>query len=292
MLADNVRSEKVVYIGELPATAKGKAAVTVKLKCASTTAQLVMFSGNLNFSGKIVPVASGDSIPGTLRFQLKHRSASNAVVSTTNFDVNVQPDGVIRVQKLPFNATTLVTPKQSVELSLIPLDKPLSKSNANLKIAYAAPASGSTETSRLSDDPDISSVPAGEAKKIQLVYVGLLPPTSRGVEPGDFRFGTVRGPDDPWNGNLSIKGRLTSSGGPLPQQLQLVVRHTKSAGAVLRTEKFDINVAADGAIALQKFPITTENAAGIKESLQFSVISVDRDFPLSSVKLTLTYAQT
>ncbi len=99
----------------------------------------------------------------------------------------------------------------------------------------------------------------------------------------------VAGLRTPPIGNLNAKGKFISQESrSLPTQVQLIVKFTTSKGNVLATERYDITVEADGKIPLQKLPLNTTVALGT-QALQFSTLSMDRDFPLTSANIKVFF---
>ncbi len=283
-----VKKETIDYVGDLPPTQAGKEVALVRMKAATTKSRMALFTGNFIFSGKIQPDNAADFLPDTVRFELRKKSARGQIQAALPFVVAVQNDGTIKPQKFSFATALFVSPKESVEVAIIPVDAALPASHATLKFKYLPTAASSQEDTVA--DQEFAAI-ATEAKKFAFSYTGLLPPALKGVAEGDFRFTAVSGLDTVPVGNLNVKGKLASEdGSPLPTQLQIIVKYTTAKGKVLATERYDVRVNTDGTVPLQKYPLDTTVAAGTA-ALQFSAVAVDRDFPLSSVQLNIFFTQ-
>jgi len=127
------------YRGLIPPTPRG-AEVSSGLIFKDTDA--VFGPGNLKISGSLVPaagVSAAATFPGQLRFIITHKDSKGKTLSAFPFDVALSSTGQIPAQNLPVVGVQL-NAKESVFLSIVPLDSDLPLSAIKLKIKYKASA--------------------------------------------------------------------------------------------------------------------------------------------------------
>lgn len=270
------------------ATKKGQAAIAFSLKELWSDSQFVMVAAKLGVSGRITPVAAGAALPKKLRIQMRHLSASGTPKTTKTFDAVVSTDGTIASQSFSFSTMILVNYKESIELSAIPLDKNLPASTVELTVGLNSARPWEPVVM-----PEPPSGPAAKTGKIEYVYGGYPAALTKGQLVGRFTVssGTTAGLE--LTGKLAVKGKITPDAGePLPTKLRAQVKHLDAAGKLLRTDKFDVVVKSNGTISSQSFNLTTANATGIKETLEFGFMPLDRDLPDCELSATVTFTST
>ena len=129
---------RLIYKGLIQPTPRG-AEVSSGLLFKNTYA--VFGPGNLKISGSLVPsgAQAAGAFPSQIRFIITHQDSKGKTVASFPFDVVLSSTGQIPAQNLPVAGIQL-NAKESVFLSIVPLDSDLPLSDIKLKIKYKASA--------------------------------------------------------------------------------------------------------------------------------------------------------
>jgi hypothetical protein len=281
------------YVGTLPATTKLTPSLTISIRLLSPALKASLVPSNFHISGKITPQSPGSAIPTKLRLSIKHKSRTGQVILAQQFDANVQSSGTILAQNFLFNSPVIslvpIQNLESVELSVIPVDANLPACKITWVMVATFPPPSST--AKVDDSEMPVDVTANVGREL-FQFFGTLPKSLKNHSfLGPISIKTIKGPAGPLQGNLNIKGLLKPipAGTLLPSQLRLIIKHLDPAGKLLSTDTLNISVQTNGTIALQTYPFSTANSLGVKETLVFSALPVDKDFPICKASLTISY---
>lgn len=281
-------AHKVEYIfnGDVPATAKGKTAAVLDGKVLLTEGWLVLVKGTFRFAGKLTAKTAGSKLPAKLRFQFLHKDKSGKVLRTFNFDTTVLSDGTIAAQSFNFSPSSFVqiAPGEIVEVTVAPLDRSLPAGALNITAAFQPPAA--PFPSRL---PERELVTSSTIQQVQLTYAGYLLAAKKGQSFFHIRLDSPKGPVYTLGGTFYMKGQIKDDirGAALPTKLRVIIKHYDPSGVLLKTDSFNYALQASGTITSKSFAFTVGNTSGLKESLDISVITVDKDMPDTDVNLII-----
>lgn len=126
-----------------------------------------------------------------------------------------------------------------------------------------------------------------------VVYVGTLPAAAKDkpIAILELQSLAVRARGFLFGGTIRVRGKITAQtvGTALPSKMRFQLR-LKRGGRIVFTEFWDFNVLSNGNIPIQNFKITTISPVNLKDILQFSILPLDRNFPVSTANLTINYA--
>lgn len=127
----------------------------------------------------------------------------------------------------------------------------------------------------------------------QIVYVGTLPAAAKDkpIAILELQSLAARAPGFLFTGTIRVRGKITAQtvGTVLPAKMRFQLR-LKRAGKVVFTEFWDFNVLSNGNIPIQNFGITKTSPVNLKDILQFSILPLDRNSPVSTANLTINYS--
>jgi len=278
--------EQFIYNGPVSATAKGKTAIGISFRYLQKEGQYFLFLGRVVIKGKITPATASVGIPGKIRIQIKHKSATGKVLTTFNFDVNVQSNGAILTQTLPFSTFDLINKNEFLELTVVPVDKNLPAGKLNLNVTHFI----GTSASFLEED---SAENESAIAPILVVNISEFEGGARkGENKGPFLYKALNANGYPFNGFIRFKGKIirTEPSEHLPPTLRFTFKRedpiTKKA---VNTTNLDVKVESDGRILLQSFPFTSDLVQGKPELFQVSFHAVGEDLPEALVKVKLSF---
>lgn len=104
--------------------------------------QTTISPGQATVSGKAVAGGSGPAIakatfPSQLKFTVQQKNSKNKLLATFSFNVTMDSDGVIPVQRFPFPGLVM-NPDDSLLVSVTPLDADLPTNKLKMKLKYKA----------------------------------------------------------------------------------------------------------------------------------------------------------
>ncbi|HSE43026.1 MAG TPA: hypothetical protein VLH08_19860 [Acidobacteriota bacterium] len=275
---------QVVYTGRINATGIGKPAIGMSAQSTNEETQIVLLLGRLIVKGKITPQTAGAALPTKLRLIVKHNSPGGATLSTSNYDINVQSDGTILLQNLAVTDFEVFSVRDVLNITLVPVDKPLPAGNLIFNATHSLGALASTEN--LQEEFTPSAVP-----QLVYTYVNYLEDRSKGESLGPYILKVQGQPGFTLNGTIKVSGKITPfDPEPIPTTLMATVKHKNAkSGQVLSTQSSTVKVQLNGQILLQSFPFTTLNATGTAESLEVSIKPIDKAFPYSLLNCRVSY---
>jgi hypothetical protein len=275
---------QVVYNGTVKATGINKPVLGMSAQSTNVETQLILLIGRLIVKGKITPQTPGAALPTKLRLIVKHNNPGGGNLSTSSYDINVQSDGTILSQNLPVNDFEVFSVRDVLNITLVPVDKPMP---AGRLLFNATHSLGPVASAELTEEE--LSPTAGP--QLVYTYVNYLEDRSRNENLGPYIMKVQGQPGFTLNGTLKISGKITPfDPEPIPATLSATVKHKNAKnGQVLSTETFTVRVQPNGQIALQSFPFTTLNATGTAESLEVTMKPVDKAFPYSLINGRISY---
>ncbi len=274
----------LTYNGTVPVTAPGKTATGISMQSTGEETQIVLFLGRVTVKGKITPQTAGSPLPTKLRLTMKHNTPGGQTLSSTSFDANVQSDGTILQQSVPYSNFQVFNNKDVLQLLASPVDKILPAGRLNLSAAYAIGLSA------VNLDAD-SQTPLNEADSTPQFIFQYTGPAEGGKALGPLVFKVIGQSGFKMNGTLQINGKITpdEAADKKPAQFQAAVSHKKQTnGQLISNENLTIKVQPNGQVLIQSFLITTTNTLGIPEALQVT-LKPNIEFPYSTVNVRFTY---
>jgi hypothetical protein len=280
--------EQFRYSGAVKATPKGKPALTLSIRSLITDGgQVILFLGRLVIKGKVTPATPNSPLPTTLQMVMKHKNTAGGVIRTTTFNTNVQSNGTILQQQLPFQTFDLINPKETLELSVVPLDKNLPAGTISLTTTHLLGA----PLSSIWEDKDIN-VPAASSQLVFIInnFVGEV---KKNQLIGPIQLKTPGSPNFFAKGTLRVQGKITIDGNAgLPNTMRITLKHRKQQGnKLLKTEVFNVKVQPDGKVLNQNFPISGATDTETPDVLEVSVQYVDKEMPDRLINLTFAYTE-
>ncbi len=282
-LAANGKAQ-IVYSAPVKATGIGKVAFGISAQSINEETQTILLIGRLIVKGKITPQTAGAALPTKLRLVVKHNNPGGATLSSSSYDVNVQSDGNILLQNLPVTDFQVFSVRDVLNITVIPVDKPLPAGRILFNATHTLGALANSESLEETLAPT-----AGP--QIVYTYVNYIEDRLKGESFGPYILKVQGQPGFQLNGTVKIQGKITPfDPEPIPATLSATVKHKNAKnGQVLWTESFTVRVQPNGQIVPQSFPFTTINATGTAESLEVSMKAVDKAFPYSLVNAKLSY---
>jgi hypothetical protein len=284
-------NEQFRYNGTAKLTPIGKSIVGLSMRSLWTEAQVFLFVGRIGVTGKITPQSAGALIPTKLQVITRHKAVSGKVLMSNTFTVNVQSTGAILLQSFPFANFDLINPHETLELTVVPLDRPMPVAKINLVVTHTLGSSFKPDLE--ADAMDTATVPPAFAFSVTGHYLNARP---KAKPYGPFQLRELAQAGFDINGSLRFKGKISPFPGGVvgfPNTLRFTFRHKNLAtGALLRSEDFDVKVDIHGIIPLQSFPITTQNPQGVKEFLEITFRYLDRSVADRLANLTMFYFPT
>jgi hypothetical protein len=282
-LAANGKAQ-IVYSAQVKATPVGKPAFGISAQSINEETQTVILLGRFIVKGKFTPQTAGAALPTKLRLVVKHNAPTGATRSTSTYDINVQSDGTILLQNLPVTAFDVYSVRDILNVTVIPVDKPLPAGRILFNATHSLGPLAITESLEEASAPN-----AGP----QLVYtfINYIEDRTKGESFGPYVLKVQGQTGFTLNGSVKIQGKITPfDPEPIPTTLSFTVKHKNAKnGQVLSTQTFTVRVQPSGQIAPQSFPFTTVNATGTAESLEVSAKAVDKAFPYSLINAKLSY---
>ncbi len=280
--------EQFRYIGPVKATPKGKPALTLSIRSLITDGgQIILFIGQLVVKGKITPSTPNSPLPTTVQMAIKHKNTAGAVIRTTTFNTAVQSNGIILQQQFPFQLFDLINPKETLELSVVPLDKNLPAGTISLTATHLLGAS----LSSIMEDKDLN-VPAASS---QLVFVinNFVGEVQKNQLIGPFSLKTPGSPNYFAKGTFRVQGKITIDGNAgLPNTMRITLKHRKQQGnKLLQTQTLNVKVQPDGKVLNQNFPVSGSTDTETPDLLEVSVQYVDKVMPDRLLNLTFAYTE-
>ncbi|MEW6367624.1 MAG: hypothetical protein AB1714_23585 [Acidobacteriota bacterium] len=265
---------QVKYIGQVNATAVLKPAAILDTKVLLADGWLVIASGSFTCSGRITPTKPGSVLPSKLRFQVVHKNASGKVLYQLKFDVSVQSNGTIPRQVKKYTAFDQIPPGDTLETSFLPVDRPLPAGTINLVSSIGGSSYSKARPFR-------QASPEVVVQQVELDFNWWLYGAAKGQSFWHCLLSSPKGQLFTITGSFYLKGKLTPDkpGTPLPSKLKMVIKHLSPTGTLIKTDNFPFTVQSDGTIPYKSYPYTTVNPSGVNESLDISLITVDKAFP-------------
>ncbi len=282
-LAANGKAQ-VIYSGPIKATGINKPALGITAQSTNEETQIVLLLGRLIVKGKFTPQTAGAALPTKLRLFVKHNNSGGATLSSSSYDINVQSDGNILLQNLPVTDFEVFSVRDVLNITLVPVDKPLPAGKLIFNATHTLGALASAEL--LEEELAPTAGP-----QLVYTYVNFLEDRSKGENLGPYIVKVQGQPGFTLNGTVKISGKITPfDPEPIPTTLSATVKHKNAKnGQLLSTETFTVRVQPNGQIALQSFPFTTLNTTGTAESLELTMKPVDKAFPYSLVNGRIAY---
>lgn len=280
--------EQFRFTGTVKATIKGKAALTLSIRSFLKESQIILFVGRVMVGGKITPQAPGTALPTKMRILVNHKSVAGKILKSNAFDVNVQSNGAILMQSVPFNNFDLVNPKETLDLSVVPFDRNLPAGTISLNITHVI---GASATNQIEEEQakDAATVP----ERLIFVFDNYLSGHAKNELIGPLLLKTPGKATFFSQGTLRVAGKITPFDAPglgLPNRFMMILKHKLQQGAKLvKTENFIVNVGADGRILPQVFPVNGLDAGITPDQLEVSMKYLDKDIPDRIVNVTFTF---
>jgi hypothetical protein len=241
--------------------------------------------GRLLVKGKITPQSPGAALPTKLRLIVKHNNPGGATLSSSSYDINVQSDGNILLQNLAVTDFEVFSVRDVLNITVVPVDKPLPAGNLIFNATHTLGALASAEM--LQEELTPSAAP-----QLVYTYVNYLEDRSRGEALGPYTLKVQGQPGFTLNGTLKIAGKITPfDPEPIPTTFTATVKHKNAKnGQVLSTQTFTVRAQSNGQIPAQSFPFTTSNATNTAESLEVSMkANNNQEFPYSLLNCRISY---
>jgi hypothetical protein len=285
--AVNNGKEQFRYTGAVTDTPKGKPALTLSIRSLMKENQIILFVGRVTITGKITPQTTNAPLPTKLRFVVNHKNAGGQVSNSTNLDVNVQSNGAILSQNLPFSSFDLIDPKETLDLSMIPIDRNLPAGTVILNIVHTIGANASNMI------PDDAIETAASINKLTFVFNNYLSGHAKNEVIGPLSLKTPKAPAFFSKGTLRVAGKITPFDAPglgLPNRFMMILKHKLQAGGkLIKTENFIVNLKADGVIAPQVFQVDSQTLEEKPDVLEISMKYLDKAIPDRVVNVNFTF---
>jgi hypothetical protein len=281
--------EQFRFTGPVKATVKGKGALTLSIKSFLKENQLILFIGRVLVTGRITPVTPGTAIPTKLRLVVNHRNAVNRILRSSSFDVNVQSNGAILSQSIPFSTFDLINPREILELSVIPLDRNLPASNVSLNMTHVIGASAAP----LVQEEEQILQGAVLPHRLIFAFNNFLSGHVKNQVIGPLLLRTPSSPTFYSHGTLRVVGRITPFDGPgigLPNRFMITFKHKLQQGnKLVKVENFTVRVNPNGTIPPQVFPVDGRTLEVTPNMLEVSMKYLDKNIPDRVVNVTFTF---
>jgi hypothetical protein len=286
--AANNGKEQFRYIGAVTDTPKGKPALTLSIRSLMKENQIILFVGRVIISGKITPQTANAPLPTKIRFVVNHKNAAGQSSNAINLDVNVQSNGAILSQNLPFNSFDLIDPKETLDLSMLPIDRNLPAGAVTLNIVHTI---GANASSMIPDDAEEQT--SATINRLTFVFNNYLSGHAKNEVIGPLSIKTPKAPAFFAKGTLRVAGKMTPFDAPglgLPNRFQMILKHKLQAGGkLIKTENFNVNVKQDGVIAPQVFQVDSGTPEEQPEVLEVSMKYLDKAIPDRVVNVNFTF---
>jgi len=286
--AANNGKEQFRYTGAVTETAKGKPALTLSIRSLMKENQVILFVGRVIISGKITPQTANAPLPTKMGFVVNHKNAAGQVSKTTNLEVNVQSNGAILSQSLPFTSFDLIDPKETLDLSMVPIDRNLPAGAITLNIVHTI---GANASNMIPDDAIEET--SASINKLTFAFNNYLSGHAKNEVIRPLSIKTPKAPAFFSKGTLRVAGKITPFDAPglgLPNRFMMILKHKLQAGGkLIKTENFIVNVKADGVITPQVFQIDTQTSEAQPDVLEVSMKFLDKAIPDRVVNVTFTF---
>lgn len=286
--AANNGKEQFRFTGAVTDTPKGKPALTLSIRSLMKENQIILFVGRVIISGKITPQTANAPLPTKIRFVVNHKNAAGQVSNATNLDVNVQSNGAILSQNLPFSSFDLIDPKETLDLSMVPIDRNLPAGAVILNIVHTI---GANASNMIPDDAIEQT--SATINKLTFVFNNYLSGHAKNEVIGPLSIKTPKVPAFFSKGALRVAGKITPFDAPglgLPNRFMMILKHKLQAGGkLIKTENFIANVNADGVIAPQVFQVDSGTPEEQPDVLEVSMKFLDKAIPDRVVNVTFTF---
>lgn len=282
--------EQFRFAGNVKATPKGKRALELSIRSLMKVNQIYLFIGRLFIRGKITPLTPGTPIPSKLRFAVLHKNATGKVVRTTNFDANVQSNGVILTQNFAFSFFDIINPREVLDLSVIPFDKNLPPSTLTLSVTHAI--GGSAAAKALEEESKEEIGAATVVPKFSFVFNNYLSGHRKNEIIGPLLLRIPTALHYYSRGTVHVQGKITPlDPGGLPNRFQIIMKYKlQKGGKLLKTETYNVSVRADGRILPQNFPVDGTTDIATPDLLETSMRYLDHDIPDRVVNVLFSFA--